>query len=123
MDLAYLLSARIAPAQKKIFTYLGPLEFLALALTSKDVRASVQQAITSLAYNIGTNPLKFFKDPKAFRRLQASTGALIGGEFARKFFANKLSGQDELDIYACSRKNAEGKAECQPLIDYLLEDG
>ena len=43
-----------------------------------------------MVYNIDAKLLKFFKNPSAFRRVQASIGALSDGEFARKFFANQL---------------------------------
>jgi hypothetical protein len=87
MDLPYLLSSSLAPVQDEIMNSLDPAEFVALDAVSRDVRASVKDCLRSTTHNINLRLAKFFKDPQAFRSVQAQTGALISGDFARAFFA------------------------------------
>jgi hypothetical protein len=87
MDLSYLLSNSLAPVQKGLLSYLGPVNFLALARVSK----SVKNGLNSFVYNIDTKLGKFFNDAQAFRKLQAELDILIGdveGNFVRSFFSN-----------------------------------
>jgi hypothetical protein len=100
MNLAYLLSSRLVDVQEVIVSHLGPKDFFALERTSRGVRTSIKEAKECVIYNIDRKLNKYFDNPNAFRQVQAKTGALIGGEFARNFFANQLlESSNELHIY------------------------
>jgi len=100
MDLSYLLSSSLAPVQETLISYLGPKEFATLAEVSTGVGTALSGGLPSCYQNIETKLKTFFEDPKAFRQVQANTGAIIGGDFARKFIANELQTPvQELYIY------------------------
>jgi len=100
MDLSHLLSSSLAPVQETLISYLGPKEFATLAEVSTGVGTALSGGLPSCYQNIETKLKTFFGDPKAFRQVQANTGAIIGGDFARKFIANELQTPvQELYIY------------------------
>jgi len=112
----------MAPVQKQLVDLLEARDFLALESVSKDVRAAIQHG-TSSVYNIDLRLKKFFQDPKAFRRMQAQTGVLIGGDFARAFFNTTTASVNKLHVYCgypgCSKYGSGVAA----LKNYLTADG
>lgn len=67
---------------------LGPLETVALMLTSKTINKSINEKLLSGTFNIDATLKPFSQDTKAFRSLQARCNFLIGGHFAYCFFAS-----------------------------------
>jgi hypothetical protein len=105
----YALSTSVAPAQAEIMHHLDAADLLALSSVSKEIRESVQDGMSSLkTYGISKRLEKFFKHPEDFQWVQAESGALIGGDFARAFFDNATDAVDKLDIYV---HNVQGKQE------------
>ena len=101
LDLNYLLSSSMAPAQERIMSYLGPPDFAIPSRLSKSVNVALKtDALPSCYNNIDSKLLALFKYPKGFRGLQARTGAIIGDDFARKFVGNQLHHPvDRLHLY------------------------
>jgi hypothetical protein len=123
MDLTALLSSSLAPVQEQLFAHLEPAEFLALSAVSRSVRDALQDGLNATCYNINARLSKLFTNPKAFRHVQACTGALIGGEFALAFFAN-ASIQNQLDIWVAFEKIVDEDAHPpKDLLEYLVNDG
>ncbi|KAI4952384.1 hypothetical protein J4E91_002853 [Alternaria rosae] len=87
VTLADLLSTRFAPIQDAIMALLGPLETIALMLTSKTINKCINEKLLSGTFNIDATLKPFFQDTKAFRSLQARCNTLIGGHSAYCFFA------------------------------------
>ncbi|KAI4676327.1 uncharacterized protein J4E88_007241 [Alternaria novae-zelandiae] len=87
VTLADLLSTRFAPIQDAIMASLGPLERIALMLTSKTINKNINEKLLSGTFNIDVTLQPFFRNTKAFRSLQARCNALIGGPFAYCLFA------------------------------------
>jgi len=87
VTLADLLSTRFAPIQDAIMASLGPLETIALMLTSKTINKNINEKLLSGTFNIDVTLQPFFRNTKAFRSLQARCNTLIGGHFAYCFFA------------------------------------
>ena len=122
MDLSHLLSSSLAPVQETLISYLGPKEFATLAEVSTGVGTALSGGLPSCYQNIETKLKTFFGDPKAFRQVQANTGAIIGGDFARKFIANELQTPvQELYIYTqySEVKPLDLRA---PIFDFLEQE-
>ncbi|KAI4673124.1 uncharacterized protein J4E78_001631 [Alternaria triticimaculans] len=122
MDLSHLLSSSLAPVQETLISFLGPKDFATLAEVSTSVRTALSGGLPSCYQNIETKLKTFFEDPKAFRQVQANTGAIIGGDFARKFIANELQTPvQELYIYTqySEVKPLDLRA---PIFDFLEQE-
>lgn len=65
----------------------------------------------------------YFKDPKAFRKAQAKTGAIIEDEFARKFCSNRLQHHVE-DLHVCVQYQKDKlEKHLHVITEYLEADG
>jgi hypothetical protein len=82
----------------------------------------LQDRQSSTCYNINAKLAKFFKDPKAFRHVQARTGSLVGGKFGLAFFANAKI-PDRLDIWPGDEMRGTKYQPPQELLTYLESDG
>ncbi|KAI4934888.1 hypothetical protein J4E85_002750 [Alternaria conjuncta] len=98
VTLADLLSTRFAPIQDAIMASMGPLERIALMLTSKTINKNINEKLLSGTFNIDVTLQPFFRNTKAFRSLQARCNALIGGPFAYCLFAG-LPRFDSIYLY------------------------
>lgn len=81
-----------------ILSTLSPIEIQTLSLTcrtAKDATISYRRC----AWNIDNRLGRYFRDPLAFRTLQARTDTVISGIFAFEFFARTFSPETPLDIY------------------------
>ena len=111
------------PVQTRILSRLCPKDFTALSQVSKDVHKVLEDGLRSSCFNINAKLLKFFQDPRAFRRVQAQTGALIGDDFARKFSANQLQDvPDDLHVYIQYVQHKLEKS-LATLCEHLESDG
>ncbi|KAF1937455.1 hypothetical protein EJ02DRAFT_55469 [Clathrospora elynae] len=86
VTLADLLSTRFSPIQETLLPLFHQADIIALMKTSKDIHANVHYELKAKAFDINVKLRNFFKDPHAFRSVQAKCDALIPGDFARKFF-------------------------------------
>ncbi|KAI4952374.1 hypothetical protein J4E91_002843 [Alternaria rosae] len=122
VDLSYLLSSSLAPVQKTLISYLGPKEFSTMVRVSTDVRTALSDGLPSCYQNIETKLKTFFEDPTVFRQVQVNTGAIIGGDFARKFIANELKiPVQELYIYT-QYLDVKPLDLRTPIIDFLEQE-
>jgi hypothetical protein len=48
LDLAYLLSSSLTPAQEQILSHLGPVEFMNLSLVSKAVNGAIKNDLKTV---------------------------------------------------------------------------
>lgn len=122
MDLSYLLSSSLAPVQKTLISYLGPKEFSTLVRVSTDVRTALSDGLPSCYQNIETKLKTFFEDPKVFRQVQVNTGAIVGGDFARKFVANELKTPVQ-ELYIYTQHSGVKPLDLRtPIIDFLEQE-
>jgi len=91
-----------------LLSFLDTITYLRLSWTCKGIQCFLKRR-----WDINRRLEKFFNDPVAFRNVQASTNALIGGLFALQFLEGH-HGHSTLDIYA-------GTAQYQTLRNYLLQ--
>jgi hypothetical protein len=105
MNLPYLLSSSLAPVQEEIMNNLDAAEVVTLSAVSRNIRASIKCRLNSMVHNINLQLAKFFKDPTAFRQIQARERALIMGDFARAFFSGTTASIDKLLIFVGGAKN------------------
>jgi hypothetical protein len=117
MNLPYLLSSSLAPVQEEIMNNLDAAEVATLSAVSHNIRASIKCRLNSTVHNINLQLAKFFKDPTAFRQIQARERALITGDFARAFFSGTTASVNKLLIFVGGAKNL-------PIFkSYLESDG
>lgn len=68
------------------------------------------------AYNVDRHLSRYFRDPQAFRTLQARTATLISGSSALQFFDRTCYLESDLDIYTPLQSMRE-------VANWLLSDG
>ncbi|THG97736.1 hypothetical protein EW026_g4321 [Hermanssonia centrifuga] len=81
-----------------IFDFASPATLFRLAQTCQQARFAIQHYIRK-TFDINKHLLRFFKDPLAFRSLQARTGTLISGSSALQFFDRTFYPESDLDLY------------------------
>ncbi|CBX91443.1 hypothetical protein IAQ61_010793 [Plenodomus lingam] len=110
-----LLSGRFATIQENLHQYLNSANLVMLRGTSKRLRAEIDKYCN---FNIDARLNVLFKEPKAFRNLQAHCDAIIAGPFASYFFtrASKTHGKRVIVLIF---------AEQHPLLlhEYLQQEG
>jgi hypothetical protein len=118
MDLTYLLSPSLPQIQDGIASRLELEDLTALRKVSIGVHGSTQDHLSRNAYNINRKLMRFFEDPNGFRCLQAKTGALITGKWARAFFTDTTMMVDELRL-----RMENDKGHLLALEDFLVLHG
>jgi hypothetical protein len=93
-----LAAQRLSLKSRRLPEHSNGAKFVALNAISRNVRESVKDRLKYTTHNINLKLAKFFKDPKAFRSVQAQTGALISGDFAQAFFVDTTASVDKLLI-------------------------
>ncbi|KAF2822713.1 hypothetical protein CC86DRAFT_81853 [Ophiobolus disseminans] len=94
-------SGRLAPVRERLFHYLDPATIMALTGVSRAVRSATKAEMRGTYYNIDTELAKFVSDPKAFRRAQAISNALITdleGDFVRRFLTKEAT-PDKMHVF------------------------
>ncbi|KAG2023156.1 hypothetical protein CC2G_000842 [Coprinopsis cinerea AmutBmut pab1-1] len=87
------------PIYNSIFACLSPPDIYRVRLSSRMLRDAVDH-FHNLAYNINRHLSHFFKDPKAFRQLQAKEHFLISGSNALQFMDRSFYPKSDMDIFA-----------------------
>ncbi|EPQ60361.1 hypothetical protein GLOTRDRAFT_31372 [Gloeophyllum trabeum ATCC 11539] len=86
------------PIHDLIFGQLSPAGLVRFSRTCKLAQAGVQ-SFYNRAFNINRHLSRFFKDPIAFRSLQARTATLISGSSALQFLDRTFYPDSDLDLY------------------------
>ncbi|KIJ64107.1 hypothetical protein HYDPIDRAFT_28996 [Hydnomerulius pinastri MD-312] len=87
-----------APIYELIFACLSPRTLVRVSVTCRAAYLAVA-AFKHRAFNINRHLSKYFKDPLAFRSLQAATGTLISGSNALQFLDRTHYPESDLDLY------------------------
>jgi hypothetical protein len=109
-----LLNMMYAAIQTNILRYLNVVDVICLSKTSRRLNLwHIEQATT---YNIDYHLRGYFSKPCTFRRLQRDIGILVAGNFAQKFLAGKLKGQDRFRVFVRHQEYAR-------LESFLKQEG
>ncbi|KAI0325803.1 hypothetical protein GY45DRAFT_1329831 [Cubamyces sp. BRFM 1775] len=81
-----------------IFAHCSPRSLLRFRRVSRAAHEAVRDYMER-AFNVNKRLSRFFRDPIAFRSLQARTAAVISGSFALQFFDRTYYPESDLDIY------------------------
>ncbi|TDL13693.1 hypothetical protein BD410DRAFT_757508 [Rickenella mellea] len=87
-----------------LFGHFSAAEIIRMSWTCWAARKSVQ-SYSSRAWSIDRHLRRFFRDPSAFRSLQAQTGTLISGSNALQFIDRTFYPESDLDIYVFPREH------------------
>ncbi|THH12657.1 hypothetical protein EW146_g7487 [Bondarzewia mesenterica] len=98
-----------------IFAHSSPATIIRFSWTCTDALTAVHSYYRR-AYNINRHLSHFFRDPEAFRVLQARTNTLISGSNALQFIDRTFYPESDLDIYVPLRHSHE-------VADWLLGVG
>jgi hypothetical protein len=79
--LSDFLNTRFAPIQEALLPLLDPTEIIALMKSSKALHDSLTRTLKTKEHNINAHLSQFFKDPRAFRSIQAAPDAVISGRY------------------------------------------
>ncbi|KAI0071357.1 hypothetical protein K474DRAFT_1607059 [Panus rudis PR-1116 ss-1] len=82
----------------EIFQHWSPSVLLCFRATCRRARNAVEQYIRH-HWDVHRFLSRYFKDPLAFRQLQAETGTLISGSSALQFFDRTFYPDSDLDLY------------------------
>jgi hypothetical protein len=96
--LSDFLNTRFAPIQEALLPLLDPTEIIALMKSSKALHDSLTRTLKTKEHNINAHLSQFFKDPRAFRSIQAAPDAVISGRYVNRFFIG--SGDRLLIVHA-----------------------
>jgi len=87
------LLKRFTPVQDSVLRYLNIRDIVALSRTTKALSGCVD-IVERTQFDVNTRLKRFFKNPKAFRSLQAKHNIVISGTFALRFISrNWLSSE------------------------------
>ena len=81
-----------------IFAHCSPRSLLRFRRVSRAAQQAVQDYMDR-AFNVNKHLSRYFRDPLAFRSLQARTAAIVSGSFALQFFDRTYYPESDLDIY------------------------
>ncbi|KAI0659026.1 hypothetical protein C8Q70DRAFT_916411 [Cubamyces menziesii] len=81
-----------------IFAHCSPRSLLRFRRVSRAAQQAVQDYMDR-AFNVNKRLSRYFRDPLAFRSLQARTAAIVSGSFALQFFDRTYYPESDLDIY------------------------
>ena len=98
ITLCDFLSTRFAPIQAVLMSHLDTADLIDLKMTNKALKANISKTLENKDYNIDQKLKPFFKDPKAFRSVQAHCDAILFGAFARRFFGRISVPDNTLNI-------------------------
>ncbi|KAL5408587.1 hypothetical protein PMIN03_006457 [Paraphaeosphaeria minitans] len=96
-NLQQLLSSQYSPIQRVIMNHLGPLEIIALGLTSSAFQ-DMRERLRNNDYNINLKLNLFFSDPEEFRKLLSHWQGIITGDFVYNFLGRRLYTDLDLSI-------------------------
>ncbi|KAI0367239.1 hypothetical protein BV20DRAFT_1037878 [Pilatotrama ljubarskyi] len=82
----------------RILDNCSPQNIFRLSRVRRQARHAVQD-YTERVFNVNTRLSRFFRDPLAFRSLQACTATVISGSFALQFFDRSYFAGSDLDLY------------------------
>jgi hypothetical protein len=95
--LAALFTTQYAPVQSAMLAHLDVGEIVALSRTCKAI-APIWKTFIATSFDINRLLGEYFRDPKAFRSLQANHGVLIVEDVVRQFFARRTEGVHRLRL-------------------------